>query len=268
MLAGPNSSTAILSEIYASNNTAIALAMTRIASGKRVQGPSDDFAGYAKASNLQSVITRYETIKQDLQDTKGLADYAAQVGSAVVTSLDRLLDLKTLYDSYVALNTAEGNASAAATKASYDAAWQAMNDSADDSYFNSVKVYQAADLATVTINPIGTTIAINGVSVADMAAVKDITAISTTDITDQVNSAEVYAEHMKMFSSQMDSWTKFADTVINSNQATISVITDINDLEEMSLLTNLQLRQQATVAMMAQANMAQKYAEILYGGKM
>jgi flagellin-like hook-associated protein FlgL len=64
----------------------------------------------------------------------------------------------------------------------------------------------------------------------------------------------------------LTAYSNLADTVINSNEATISVLTGIDDASELAGLTSLQVRQQATVAMMAQANVIQGYAAKLYGG--
>lgn len=272
MIGGPNPSIANLSSIYTANNLAIALAMTRIASGKRVQNPGDDFAGYAKASSLQSDIDQYETIKQNLQDANGLSDYAEQVGDTVVTNLNSLQELKTLYASSIALDTDAGNASAASYKAQYAAAYLEMNDTINAAYYVdangvSINVYQSGvNLATVKINPEGNTISINASAIANIAAVDDI-ANTSQNIAAEIINAELYSATMNSAGSLMQSQMKLTDTIISSNQATISVITDIDEAAETSLLTSLQVRQQATVAMMAQANIAQGYAAILYGAK-
>jgi flagellin len=94
-----NTSTAsLLSNIYSSNADALSSSLTKLASGKRVQNPGDDFAAYIRASGLNTDVTAYQGIRQDLQNAKGMADYAAGVGNAVLEDLTRLQELQDLYN--------------------------------------------------------------------------------------------------------------------------------------------------------------------------
>ena len=56
----------------------------------------------------------------------------------------------------------------------------------------------------------------------------------------------------------VDHQVNVTDTVIQSKQAAYSEVAEIDDAKEMAKQTALNVRQQASVAMMAQANMAQQ----------
>jgi flagellin-like hook-associated protein FlgL len=73
---------------------------------------------------------------------------------------------------------------------------------------------------------------------------------------------------LNSFATLLQRQLNLTETVINSKEATISAITDIDELQELSTLTLLQVRQEATIAMMAQANMAQGYAAKLYASSL
>ena len=263
MIGGPNPfANSNLASIYSSNATAIAEAMARIASGKRVQVPSDDFAGFARASSLQNDVAEYQNVKQNLQDVKGIADYAAGVGNDLVSDFDRLKELKTLY----------GNTTApeelASYKAEYNATVQRITDTKNESYYDNIKVYQAGvTLKSVQVNPANSslTVDISASAVGNESPISNIDAVTANDIQNEVNNAETYTAAMNSFSTLLQRDLNLADTVINSKNATISVITDINDVEEMTALTALQIRQQAASSMIAQANIIQGYAARLYG---
>lgn len=54
------------------------------------------------------------------------------------------------------------------------------------------------------------------------------------------------------------------DIAINSKEAAASLITDIDEMKELALATDLQIRQQASIAMMAQANVSRQGILQLY----
>jgi flagellin len=265
MIGGPNPfANNTLASIYNANSGAIAAAMARIASGKRVQAPGDDFAGFARASTLQSDVTEYQQVKQNLQDAKGFADYAAGVGNNIVSDLDRLKQLQTLYGT-----SGDNPVAQSSYKAEYDATVQRIADAKNDSYYDDIKVYQSGvSLKSVGVNPENSSLSVTvtASAIGNEAAISNIASAVPADIQAEINNAQVYVASMKSFGTIFQRDLNLADTIISSKQATISAITDINDVEEMTALTALQIRQQATASMLAQANIAQSFAAQLYGG--
>ena len=266
MIGGPNSGTSTLYCIYISNNQAIADSLNRIASGKRVRVPSDDFAGYARASSLQTDVTAYETIKQNVLEVKGFADYASEVGNDLVEDFDRLKELQDLYT-----KAAGDSVKQAAYGAEYDAAINRINDVIDDSYFDDVQVYRAGvSLKSVELNPENSSLAIDiqATAVGATASISNIANADVSDIQNEINNALVYVAEMESFATLLQRQMNLTDTIISSKESTISAITDIDEVKELSALTMLQVRQEATISMFAQANILQGYAAKLYGGSL
>lgn len=266
MIGGPNSSLLSLTWIYQANRAELETSLARIASGKRIQNPSDDFAGYLKAQDLETDIEGYQTVKQNIQEAKGLVDYAAQVGNDLVADFNKL---KTLKDLYTQAGDSGDLTAQSAYEAEYEATITRIYEEKTESYFNNVKVYRAGvQLETVKVNPENSSLAISvqATAVGNEAAISNIANVADGDIQNELANAQTYAEQMTSFSTELQQQINLADTAINSKEATISAITDIDEVQEMSNLIALQVRQQATLAMMAQANALQGYVARLYGG--
>jgi flagellin len=263
MIGGPNSSLYNLSNIYSANNTLIAQAMARIASGKRVQSPGDDFAGFALESKLQGDIAQYQTVKQNLQDGKSYTDYGTAVGNNIVSDLSSMKDLATSY-AVLADPTGTDLAQANSLTAQFNSLKSGIADQIANSKYDNTAIYKTTLAKTVTMDSNGTTLTITPTAVGDASALT--VSGGAAAVQTQIDAAEKYVSDMQSFGSQITRQSNLADTVISSKQATISVIADNNDAEDQSTLTALQVRQEATVAMMAQANMVQGYAAKLFGG--
>jgi len=264
MIGQSNPSLNLLTDIYSANNSAIFAAMTRIASGKRVQRPGDDFAGYVHAQAMQSEVDSYQTIKLNLQDAKGLADYATGVGNDIAVDFIRLKQLK---GSYAASSSDTDQQSA--YKSQYDAVILSITDLKTASYFNGVRVYQTgATLQSVEVNPDNSALAIHvaATRIANESAVSDIANTSDAAIQNEINNAQTYAAELQSFGHLIQRTMDLVDTAMSSKQAAISVIMDVDDAQESAKLTVLQIRQKAAVSMMAQANIIQGYAAKLFGG--
>ena len=255
-----NTSTSVallLSGIYQSNSASLADSLTKIASGKRVQNPGDDFAGYIRAAGLNADVQGYTQVKQDLQDAKSLVSYSQQVGNNILSDLTQLKDLQ---QSYTAAN---GNTDEQASiKAQYDQVVQRITNTKANSYYDNTQVYVSGQsLKSVGINPSNATLVMNIATTAndtaDESAINNIASVAGSDIQNEINNAETYVAEMQSYGTQIDRQITLSNNVISSKQATVSAIMDVDEAQEMTNVTNLQLRQQATAAMMAQANSSQ-----------
>ena len=258
MIGGPNPISFKLSQIYRENNQAIANSLARIASGKRIQNASDDFVGFLRSAELQTDIAGYRIVKQDLTEAKGLADYAGEVGSNIAEDLARMKELALLYETEVG----GGNDPdvLAAYKSEFDALKTTITNTIDDAYYDGIKVLDslAPKLKEVDLDPSGAggtfTIQFAAGDIVDVSAL-DITAVNADeDVQDEIEAVASYVFKAEGFSEDLDRHIDLTDTIINSKEATNSLITDIDDVKELAALTDLQIRQQATVAMIAQAN--------------
>jgi flagellin len=249
----------LLSNIYNTNATAMSQSLSKIASGKRIQDPSDDFAGYLKASVFQADITGYTDIKAGLQNGKGLTDYAKTTGNQIV---EDLTDMKALAKQWAAANAANANDTDTldGLQSKYDAIVTRIADLKTNATYNGTAVYAASSLGTYQVNAEDNSLVVdvNIANVANEANVNDITdANAVTDIQTELVEAAKFVSQADSFGKEISNYMKLADVAVTSKQAAMSAITDIDEVKEMAALTNLQVRQQASVSMMSQANASQ-----------
>jgi flagellin len=240
-----NTSTAsLLSNIYTANSDALTSSLSKLASGKRVQNPGDDFAAYVRAAGLNTDIATYQNTRQDLQNAKGAVDYAVGVGNAVLEDLQRLSDLQDLYNATGA--TADQQA---AYSAEYDAIANRVTNTIDNSAFDGTAVYGTSSIITAgTIDVTATASATNADATAG--------GIGTDVLTNSLSDAQAYVADMSSFQTAITREMNLNDTIIAGKEATVSALINVDEVKELANVTNLQVRQQATVSMMSQANVS------------
>lgn len=267
MVGGMSNVGASLSHIYNGNNNRLADVMSRIASGKRIQSPSDDFSGYVKSLGLQSTVKDYGTIKQSLLETRTDSAKAVEVGQAVYEDVAKLRELAEDYNRYAA-DSDEREAAGTEFEALKTAVVQTLNNNSD--------VYATGTITSVDLDPSDSTNDFNvqfASATSQLVLAADVTGLTTLTgtaapasisatalqaIDDAVTKAAKFlvgAEHMD---KAIERQANITDTVIQTKKAVISEIEDIDDMEELAKQTDLGVRQQAAVSMMAQANMAQQ----------
>jgi flagellin len=250
-----NSSTAsMLSNIYTSNSDSLSASLGKLASGKRVQSAGDDFAAYVRASGLRTDIATFQNTRQDLQNAKGAVDYSVGVGNAVLEDLTRLKELQDL-------NTAAaGDADKqAAYSSEYDAIVNRVNNTIDNSAFDGQAVYGTASIISAgSINVTATNSATN-TSVTAGGITTDAANMATA-----ISAAQTYVADLSSFQTAVNREMKLNDTIIAGKDATISALINVDEVEELAKVTNLQVRQQATVSMMSQANVSQSLLARLF----
>lgn len=263
MIGGVNSVNAGLASIYSANTRALSESLGRIASGKRIQKPSDDFAGYIRSRALLNDVSGFQIVKQDLQKGKGYADYAVEAGTALMEKLERLKELSVLWTASDATEQALIEAEGVVIRGE-------ITDLIANSQYDSTLVFQDGTLLDIELDPDGASgsLDITFVEATDYTSAVEIAALVVNDggttadaaiakVTSYLTKASGYSEDIQR---HMD----LTDIVINSKEAAASLITDIDEVKEMALATDLQIRQQASVAMMAQANISQQGILQLY----
>jgi flagellin-like hook-associated protein FlgL len=249
----------LLSNIYNTNASAIQQSQAMIASGKRIQNPSDDFAGYIKAQAMQTDISGYTDVKAGLQNAKGLTDYAKTTGNQILADLT---DMKSLATQWAAANAANSSDTDALNglQAKYDAIVTEITDLKTNATYNGTAVYAASSLGTWQVNgeDSSLTVDVSPSNVANEANVNDITsANAVADLKTEITEGEKFVSQADSFGREINNYMKLADVAVSSKQAAMSAITDVNEVTEMANLTNLLVRQQASVSMMSQANASQ-----------
>ena len=261
MIGGINDVSSGLSSIYAANTRALSESLGRIASGKRIQKPSDDFAGYIRSRSLLNEAAALQTVKQDLQAAKGAADYALETGTAVMDKLERAKELAVLY---AATSDAEEQA---LLTAEHGVLVQELDALLLEAEWNAVDVVSTNALATVDLNPndgggANFEVLFLAADIALDTANLDITVEANADASMEV--ATTYIARASGFSEDIQRHMDLTDITINSKEAAASLITDVDEMKELALATDLQIRQQASISMMAQANVSRQGILQLY----
>lgn len=261
MIGGVNSVTSGLASIYNANTRALSESLGRIASGKRIQKPSDDFAGYIRSRVLLNDVSGFAIVKQDLQKAKGIADYAVETGTAIMDKLSRQKELAALYAATT--DTDEQ----AVISAEFSNIITELDDLMAEAQYDGTPVVAAATLETVELDPDRASGAFDITFAAGDIIETDPLVLLVTDestVDTEIATATNYLTKAQGFSEDLQRHMDLTDIVINSKEAAASLITDIDEMKEMATATDLQIRQQASIAMMAQANISQQGIMQLY----
>jgi flagellin-like hook-associated protein FlgL len=83
-------------------------------------------------------------------------------------------------------------------------------------------------------------------------------------MTTVLNNATKFLAGAEAADKAVDRHLNVVDTVIQTKQSLVAEITEIDDVKELAKQTDLNVRQQAAVSMIAQANMSQQGVMRLY----
>jgi flagellin len=241
-----------MASIYAQNNLSaaqgkLATSVQRLSSGLRINSAKDDSAGLAISMGMQSQIYGIEQANRNLSDIIGMAQVTE---TALSTIQEMLLRLKTL-------GTQSGNSALSAGQRS-QITTEAAALVSQIGLTRSEAVYNGINLVGTTA---GTTYGVqSGVSTGTtIDFITSNASISTTSTsfgsidTDLLNISSERAKMGAIISRATYSSTNLQSQVANLSQAR-SAIVDTDFATETASLTKGQIMQQASTAMLAQAN--------------
>ena len=251
-----------ISTILFENLDALKTNMTRIASGKKVETPGDNLASFAMAQNMQSDVATLQTVQQNLTEGKGLTDYALAVGNAMVDDMTKLQNLQSQY------TAASGNTEAQnAYAAQYAGVYNNMTNLAANAQYNGTAVYQSGTtIANINLGSGGAdlTVSVQANQIPDLTTIGNIATVTAADLRNGVQGAQSYVATMQGFGNAIETQQNLTATAVAAKNANISQLVDVNEVEELGNITNAQVRNQAAVAIAAQANIAQASLARLY----
>jgi flagellin len=268
MLGGINYANSQISSIYNAGSQQLAETLTRIASGKKFQNASEDLIGYLRSQRLETDISGYEEVRENLTTYKMYTSTAVSSASTIYENLSRMKELSVMYDTADADHQAEYSAEFTALKTQVETALTST-------YVDGVAV--ATDTGMESLDPVDLDPDGNGTLTFSFTAEMPttggggdieglvITTADGTDIDTELTQVMTFLEEAKAYDAIIDQQLTINETVINSKQAVKSLITDIDEAEEMSNVLDLSLRQQASVAMLAQGNFMKDALNKLYG---
>jgi flagellin len=262
---------ALMAQAAASSvNKEMEMSMERLATGKRINSASDDAAGVAIASRLTAEITGTNQAIRNTMDAQALIDTAEGASLEVENILQRMRELAV---------QASSDTNSSADRTSMDLEYEALKNEIDR--ISSVTTWAGQsllaattttgtqfnfhigsgtsannDYLTVTVTglkatEIGSTVSVESTDIAASAGVAR-TAIGVLDaaIAD-INSARA---SLGSYSNRMDHTVNNLTNVSNNLSAGLSRIQDADFAAETTSLAKTQILQQASTAMLAQAN--------------
>jgi flagellin len=268
-----------LGNIYAQNNALLSQSLERLATGKKINTPADDLGGYTHAMDLKTSYDVYGSINQNLQDWKGAMDVASTAAGSINSSLQRMQELIDLSQN------ASTNAEKDADQTEFMQLAASIQTIRNSTNANGAYVLNSsASLSSIPLVPgsAAPTLDINFTTPAigdtNLANLNDPTKIKightapdyagTQSYLDAVTAdMATYNAKVEGFSKQIDTFTNINNTIITNQKSAASSITDINEADELAQYNMLNIRQQGSVAMLAQANLSAQNMLMLYGFK-
>ncbi len=255
--------------------TALAKALEKLASGKRINSAADDAAGLAIANRFQAQINGLNTATRNASD--GIS-YGQTVESALdesTSSLQRIRDL-----SLQAANDTLTGSDRAAIQAEIDQLKDEVTRISDTTTFNGRKVLAGGtEQASFQIGPNpGDQVSVPGFdSSADAlgsttAKVADIdvtvpsgaqTAIDTVD--SALSQIDSYRASMGAIQNRFESSIRNLSSLSESQSAALSRIQDTDYAAQIAELSREQVKRQAGIALQAQANAISRQVLSLLG---
>ncbi|MGB2379685.1 MAG: flagellin, partial [Paracoccaceae bacterium] len=263
---------ALMAQAAASSvNKEMEISMERLSTGKRINGASDDAAGVAIASRLTSEIRGTNQAIRNAMDGQALIDTAEGAHEEVVNLLQRMRELavQSINDTNSSTDRASLNAEYAALETEIDrigatTSWagiKLLDESAGVATDGVLKLQVGSktssdDSIAVTIKKIDA--AAIGADATDISA-GDITTIALSEATialldTAITSVNKQRGSLGAISNRLDSTVSNLTNISNNLAAGKGRIEDADFAAETTTLAKTQILQQASTAMLAQAN--------------
>ena len=268
-----------IGNMYAQNNALLSQSLMRLSSGKKISNPSDDLGGYTRAMELKTSYDVYGSINQNLQDWKGAMDVASSAAGSINSSFQRMQELINLSQ------TATTDSEKDADQAEFMQLAASVKTIRNSTNYNGAYILNSgASLASIPLVPGSATPTLDinftapAISDTNLNNLNDATKIKightapdysgTQGYLDAVTSdMATYNAKVEGFSKQIDTFTNINNTIITNQKSAESSITNINEADELAQYNALYIRQQGSIAMLAQANLSAQNLIVLYGYK-
>jgi flagellin-like hook-associated protein FlgL len=240
-----DSLSANISSIYNQNGNDLASVMSKIAAGKKWGSqPSDDFVAYLKTTSLQSDVAQYQNTSENIAQAKVYTDAAKAAGNTLYGDLVKLQNLS------VEWGAASGTDKAAIGN-QYDTLLNTINNFAANAEINGQKIFGGGVLTSVSLSPGGTAVDITS------ATAPDATGLATGgDASLIVADALTFLSDMQALGKTLENQSNLTNTIIASKNSAITAVSGIDDAAMLAQETDLQVRQQAAISMLSQANIS------------
>lgn len=252
-----NYSATVASNNLAASNSMLQRSLNRLSSGSKIVNPADDAGGLAVSMKLSAAARRSGAVATNIANSVSFLqtqDGALKVAGKV---LDRISELRTLYDDPTKNAT---------DKANYDSEFTALKEqltAVAGETFNGVALFGSTSLTTKVTEDGATSVTLAGRDLASsgtgVGAITDSGVSNLGDISlTQITAAIQNVATMRAANGAEQSRLSFASELVTVNKANLeaanSRIVDVDVAEESTQLARWNTLVQAGTAMLAQAN--------------
>ncbi|XXK30586.1 flagellin [Rhodobacteraceae bacterium nBUS_24] len=264
---------ALMAQAAASSvNKEMELSMERLSTGKRINAASDDAAGVAIASRLTAEIRGTNQAIRNAMDAQALLDTAEGAHSEIETILQRMRELavQSANDTNNAtdrdnLDTEFDALRSEITRIEGVTAWAGKN-LLDGSASTAALVFHlgsqnaTADSVTVTITNMAASLLGSGSVYVSAASVStQASAAAVVDVLDAaIQQVNLQRAQLGSYSNRFDNTVSNLTNISNNLASGLGRIQDADFAAETTNLAKTQILQQASTAMLAQANAAKQ----------
>jgi len=264
---------ALMAQAAASSvNKSMELSMERLSTGKRINAASDDAAGVAIASRLTSEIRGTNQAIRNAMDAQALLDTAEGAHSEIENILQRMRELavQSANDTNNAtdrdnLDTEFDALRSEITRIEGVTAWAGKNlldgtASTTPLVFHLGSQNASSDSVTVTITNMAVSLLGSGSVYISAASVStQASAAAVVDVLDAaIQQVNLQRAQLGSYSNRFDNTVNNLTNISNNLAAGLGRIQDADFALETTNLAKTQILQQASTAMLAQANAAKQ----------
>jgi flagellin len=260
-----NASATIASNNLSASNAMLQKSLNRLSSGQRIVNPSDDAGGLAVSVKLSATARRQGATLTNVGNSVSFLqtqDGALNVAGKI---LDRVSELKTLYNDPTKNSSDKGN---------YDAEFTALQSeltAISSEKFNGVSLFGSASLSVSVTEDGGSSVSIVGRDLTSTSTgVGTITStnastlgsatLTLTAVTDAIQNVATFRANNGAEQSRLG----FASELLTVNKANIeaanSRIADVDVAAESTQLARWNILTQSGTSMLAQANQSAQIA--------
>jgi flagellin len=265
-----------ISSFYYQNSQSMSKSLERLSTGKKFQTPADNIGDYMHAQNLRIQGNGYTNILTGLSEWKGAMTVANSAAAEVSNALERMDELVNLSQQ------SSDNAQKDGYQAELNQLYTKINTIVSKTNYESKNILNVkTPLATLYLNPDVSTASTLTIQFTNEAIIPaDLTALNTLVIGNAADAGTYttartavataktdinnYVAQAASYSSALDSYYNVCSSAKTNLAGALSAVSDINDAEEIASYTAQSIQQQAAIAMLAQANMANRNVLALY----
>ena len=263
-----------LGNVYTQNKLDLNNSLLRLVSGKRIREPSDDITAYLRGQTMQAQYQSYSSVKDNLSVWVSNLSTAKDTADLMNSHLTRMKELVNL----------SNQTTDAALQDGYNTEFQQLaqdiKDTRETSLINGYSMLTGGSpVATLSLDDTGSNVvAINLPDVINEATGNNITDLINSNISSTGNTVTALA-HVNNATTDMQTYmgtvagyqrsvqahVNLADSIMQNSLSAESDLTGGNEAQELITYTTLNMRQQMTMAMLAQSNMSQGNLAQLFG---